>query len=163
MPYHAKNDGNYSRISIGGEVMKQPGGRVSHSMRARRTQPALPGATLPTAPIVAQHQQQGQTPTTIKRLNYGQRTLRKLLGLGILLEILYLALYPLLAGMTPRDDAAKQALLGLFPWLPRLYWTTALPAVAENVARIPWFTPLSAATSATNTGKANLLLGNVRE
>ena len=69
-----------------------------------------------------------------KRPHYGRRALLQLLSLGLLLEVLFLALYPLLAGVTARNDAAKQAVLGLFPWIPRLYWTTAFPALVQLLA-----------------------------
>lgn len=77
-----------------------------------------------------------------------------LIGLGLLLEVLLLATYPLLAAATGREDAAKQALLGLLPWLPRLYWTTTLPPLGEFVAHVPAF----ALSNGGVGGNANLLL-----
>lgn len=72
-----------------------------------------------------------------------------LLVLGALLEIIYLALYPLLAlitGVTPQTKTpqaqqvqlVQQALPGLFPWLPHVYWTNGLPALPEILASVSW-------------------------
>src|ERR1700676_3484712 len=101
--------------------MQQRPGRVraqgSASMRTKRTHPALPGATLPTAPIAARSREYLVEPQPTKRTNYGRRAIFQLLGLGICLELLFLAYYSLLAGAAPTNDAGKQALLGLFPWL----------------------------------------------
>lgn len=119
-------------------------------MRTRRTNPALPGATLPTAPIAARSRQYIVEPQPTKRPNYGRRAVLQLLGLGICLELLFLAFYPLLAGAAPSNDAGKQALLGLFPWLPRLYWTS--PAMQQLLAHL-------AAFNLSNVGgNANVLL-----
>ena len=75
----------------------------------------------------------------------------QLLGLGILLELLYLALYPLLVGASS-TTVAQQALLDVFPWLPKLYWTNALPVLAQLLAHI------SAFNVDTSGGNANLFL-----
>ncbi|GAC1380095.1 MAG: hypothetical protein NVS4B7_02200 [Ktedonobacteraceae bacterium] len=129
----------------------QPSSRdqVSSSLRKRRTQPALPAATLPTAPIVAHSR-----PDTIelfepksppKKLpRPGRRALLQLLLIGVISEVLFLALYPLLAGATAASNVAKQALTGLFPWLPQLYWTTKLPFLGHLLANIPLFDPANA-------------------
>ena len=100
-------------------MQRRPGrDRGSDSIRARRTQPALPGATMPTVSMVAPLQQyparlyEPQSPAK-KRPDYGRRALLQLLSLGALLEVLFLALYPLFAGVTSGNDAAKQALPGL--------------------------------------------------
>src|SRR5258708_34570263 len=66
--------------------------------------------------------------------------------------MLFLACYPLLAGLAPHNDPANQALLALLPWLTRLYWTTALPILAQLVSRLPIF------DLASTTGQANFLL-----
>ena len=47
-----------------------------------------------------------------------------MLVLGLVLALLYLALYPLLAGAVVGNDAVKHALFGIFPWLPRVFWTS---------------------------------------
>ncbi|MFL5693503.1 MAG: hypothetical protein ACJ795_17040, partial [Ktedonobacteraceae bacterium] len=114
----------------------------TYAMRTKRTQPALPGATLPTSPLVIAAQgyllqaYEPQAPLK-KRPNQLRRALLLLVGTGILLEALFLACYPLLAGLAPHNDAANRALLALFPWLTRLYWTTALPILAQLVSRLP--------------------------
>lgn len=76
----------------------------------------------------------------------------QLLSLGILLELLFLALYPLLVGAASSNNIAQQALLGVFPWLPKLYWTNALPALPQLLARI------SAFNVDNSGGSANLFL-----
>lgn len=71
--------------------------------------------------------------------------------MGLSLALLYLALYPLLDGAIPDHEAAKQALLGAFPWLAHLYWTEWTPAARL----ISYLAPFNMNTSA---GFANLLL-----
>lgn len=100
------------------------------STHARRTQPALPGAAVPTAQLVVPSQYLGtvEEPMAYKRPQVGRRILFTLFILGILLELLYLALYPLLVSAPISNDA----LLHLFPWLSRL---TALPFLAQGSTR----------------------------
>ena len=76
----------------------------------------------------------------------------QLLGLGILLELLFLALYPLLVGVASTNNIVQQAWQGLFPWLPELYWTNALPVLPQLLAHI------SAFNLGNSGGNANLLL-----
>ncbi len=139
-------------------MQQRPGSkdRSFYPPRSRRTQPALPGATLPTAPVPVRSQQYPIEPPTSpdRRPNYGRRALLAFIGLGLLLEVLLLATYPLLAEATSREDAAKQALLGLLPWLPHLYWTTTMPALVQLVAHIPAF----ALSNGGAGGNVNLLL-----
>src|SRR5947209_7480189 len=130
--------------------MQRPGREVSSSFRKRRTQPALPGATLPTAPVVAQP---GSPPAELyeprvqlKKSYTPRRALFQLLLIGTLVEVCLLALYPLLTAATTADDAAKQAVLGLFPWLPQLYWTTRLPFLNSWLAVVPFFQPANGST-----------------
>jgi len=108
------------------------GDRASRLIHLRRTRPALPGSTSPT---IAPTQNNVPQPTGKKRPDHTRRAISRLLGLGVLLEGLYLALYP---GIVVKNDAARQAILGLFPWLPRLYWTTWLP---HGLARISVIDP----------------------
>ena len=160
---HTIADDFFAFIWFGGETMQQhPGtdrrvgrGQSSSSIRARRTQPALPGATSPTASVVARSRppylvEPRKAPR--KRPNYGRRAVLQLLVLGILLELLFLALYPLLAGVAPTGNIAQQALLGIFPWLPKLYWTKAFPALPSVLAHI------SAFNVGSSGGNANLLM-----
>ena len=139
----------------------RPGGRDKslYPVRSGRTQPTLPGATLPTAPIATRSQSYpNELQTPAKNCpNYGRRALLTLLGLGALLELLLLAVYPLLAAATSRTDAARQALLGLFPWLPHLYWTSVLPFVVTALSHVPLFV-LAHEGLGTVGGNANLLL-----
>ncbi|HEY6409111.1 MAG TPA: hypothetical protein VIY29_16750, partial [Ktedonobacteraceae bacterium] len=130
-----------------------------YPVRSGRTQPALPGATLPTAPIVARSQQYPveRITSTKRRPAYGRRTLFVLLGLGVSIELLLLATYPLLSAVTSRTDAAKEALLGLFPWLPHLYWTAAFPFLVELLSHVPLLA-LTHTGSNAESGNANLLL-----
>jgi len=111
--------------------MKQnPDESASRSLRARRTQPALVGVTLPTTPLVTPQPRNGAPlprPTAKKRL--ARRAIWRLLILGLLLALLYLMLYPLFAGAILDHEPAKRILLGAFPWLRRLYWTAWTPAV----------------------------------
>ena len=130
--------------------------KESSSIRTGRTEPALPGATMPTVPTVTALQKyparlyEPQSPPK-KRANPARRALLQLLGLGFLLEALFLAFYPLLANITPESDAAKRALLATFPWIARLYWTTAFPELAHVLAQVPLF------DAATRSGAINFL------
>ncbi len=129
-------------------MQKRPDDRAT--VRSRRTQPALPGATSPTAPIVARPSRYAATLQPVRRRYSARRAVLRLLLLGAILELLLLALYPLLAG--PASDPVQRALLSAFPWQPRLYWTTALPGLAHLTSSISWLDPASAA------GMANLSL-----
>ncbi|MFL5626009.1 MAG: hypothetical protein ACJ788_10500 [Ktedonobacteraceae bacterium] len=134
-----------------------PNSGGSYSMRTKRTQPALPGATLPTTALQAASQGyplQSYEPHAPlkKRPNHLRRALLLLVSTGILLEVLFLACYPLLAALVPHNDAAERALLALLPWRTRLYWTTTFPQLASTVSRLPFF------DLATRVGQANFLL-----
>lgn len=126
-------------------------------MRQRRTQPALVGATAPTVPTFAQESAQTAGPYEPERP--GKQAARQarhalwLLALpGIGSIILWLALAPLLSLITPAGDPAKTALLRAFSWLPRLYWTNALPGIVQLLARALFF------QVTTTAGAAHLLL-----
>lgn len=145
--------------------MQNPGGRFSQSMQGKqrgqqtrgtrgtrttqRTQPALPGARLPTTPLAARSAIAANPRPERKpaQLRYGLHAAWKLVGLGLLLEILYLALYPLFAAVPAANSGGtQQTLIGLFPWLPHLYWTNALPVFSH----LPLLNPAG--------GNVNLLL-----
>ena len=131
--------------------MKQnPGESASRSHRARRTQPALVGVTLPTTPVTTPQLRNG-TPQPVAKKQPARGAMWKLITLGLLLSLLSLALYPLYAGAIPDHEAAKQALLGLFPWLTHVFWTTWPPAVRSINHLAPF-------NLGTPTGSANLLL-----
>src|SRR5260221_10255844 len=103
------------------------------STHTQRTQPALPGITLPTSPI-AVVQGRPYTPVPPARNMRTSRVIGPILFqlclLALLLEIIFLALYPLFAHVLfPRttSDPLQHALFALLPWLPQLYWSSALP------------------------------------
>jgi len=153
---------NWLFLMIGEDMQQHPRDQGSRSMRGRRTQPALPGVTLPTAPIVMQSQ--GNTalprpPIMKKRPLHAKRAALKLVGLGFLLALLYLAIYPLLAGAVAGNEAAKQAFFGMFPWLPHFFWTSWASFLVQGLNHIPVF-HLSSGDSSTAVGNgyANLLL-----
>src|SRR6266567_5230967 len=98
------------------ESMNQyPGDSSSRSLRARRTQPALPGITSPTTPIMMQARLSQRTdlpqPTIKKRPV--RRAQWRLLLLGLLLALLYLALYPLFASVALNHAYANLLLVFL--------------------------------------------------
>lgn len=138
-------------------MQRDPRNYTPRSLRGRRTQPALPGVTLPTAPIIAQSQSNAvlPQPPIKKRPRYARRAALKLLGLGALLAVVYLAMYPLLAGAVVDNGAVLQALSGVFPWLPRLFWTTWASFLVKGLNHISVF---SLGTSKGASGYANLLL-----
>src|SRR5579863_3323777 len=108
--------------------MKQnPGESASRSLRARRTYPALVGVTLPTTPVTTPQLRNGP-PQQVAKKQPARGAIWKLITLGLLLSLLSIALYPLFAGAIADHAAAKQALSGLYPWLPHLFWTAWSPA-----------------------------------
>src|SRR5579863_3670798 len=113
------------------EFMKQqPGENASRSLRARRTQPALPGVTLSTTPVTTPQLRNGTAPPqpqSAAKKRPARSAMWKLLSLGLLLALLYLALYPLFDGSILDHQPARQALLGAFPWVKHLYWTAWTP------------------------------------
>jgi len=135
-------------------MQQYPGNRVTRSAQDRRTQPALPAVTAPTVPITIDSNQYGapQQPSSKKRPHHARRAVLQLLGLALLLEAFSLALYPLLASATLKNDTVKHSLFAVFPWVPHLYWTTAFPTVSQALTRIPLFNP------STFAGSVNLLL-----
>src|SRR5215472_1536157 len=99
---------------LNGEAMQHPGDRVLDSIRKQRTQPALPGVTLPTTPIVAQPVHTTMTSRPARRTQRGESKVVILWGLALLLEGVYLALYPLLIGGTRANDPFRQAIESAF-------------------------------------------------
>lgn len=144
---------------IGEDMQQHPRDPRSRSVRRSRTQPALPRVTLPTAPIVMQAQRNPalpRSPMMKKRPQLAKQAALKLIGLGFLLALLYLAMYPLLAGAVAGNGLSKQALYGIFPWLPRLFWTSWASILVQGLNHIPVFN-LSSGTAGGNA-HANLLL-----
>ncbi len=112
--------------------------------RSRRTPRAHPEGTAPSATRL---HHRDRLP-----LQVGRRALLQLVGLGLLLELLYLTLYPLLAGGMSDHDPVRQALPDLFPWLLKLYWTTLWPALPRLLAHVSWL------NLGNSVGQANLSL-----
>ncbi len=136
-------------------MQQRPNQRIVDSSRSRRTQPALPGTTQPTTPVMS--------PTTPRPTGYSSRTTRigrtllSLFVFALVLELLYLALYPLIVAITSADSAGQQvqqAFPALFPWLPSLYWTNALPVLPQLLAHISWLD----ISNKTTSREANVLL-----
>ena len=118
-------------------------------MRARRTQPALPGVTLPTASIVVQAKLSSALPQPPSNTlpQHAKRAALKLAGLGLLLALIYLAMYPLLAGVG--NGPLNQAFFAVFPWLPHLFWTSWTPFLVQGLHHIPIFDLSSRGSSTT--------------
>jgi hypothetical protein len=76
-------------------------------------------------------------------------TLGLLSVVGLLLEGLYLALYPLLAEAEAANNLPQQVLRSLFPWLSQLYWTQRWPALWSALRHLP----LLGAAPATVAGR----------
>jgi hypothetical protein len=123
--------------------MQHPEYRVLDSMRKQRTQPALPGVTLPTMPIVAQPPHTTMTSRPARRTQRGGSKVVILWGLALLLEGVYLALYPLLIGGAQANDPFRQAIESAFPWVSMFYWTTRWPLLAQPFNHVPWLDPRS--------------------
>jgi hypothetical protein len=140
-------------------MQRRTSGGRARSVRARRTQPALPGVTLPTASIMVQQQGSAlpQSQTSKKQSKYTKRATLKLIGLGLLLALLYLAMYPLLSEIGNR--LLNQAYYMKFPWLPRLFWTSWASFFVQGLHHIPIFDLSNGVSSTTFVkGYPNLLL-----
>lgn len=127
------------------------------SIRTQRTQPGL-GVTRPTTPIVIT--QSPQAPRFAgqpgKNLYPGRRGAFLFLGMGVIVEVFLLALIPLLTQFTASNDPVQIALLNLFPWAPKLYWTTSLPLLLHLLAQVPVLNPT---TLQGNTTLVVLIVG----
>ncbi len=88
-----------------------------------------------------------------KRSQYAKRAALKLLGLGLLLVLLYLAMYPILAGAVAANGLAKRAPYGMFPWLSHLFWTSWASFLAQGLNHLPVLN-LSGGASSTIIGNA---------
>ena len=131
----------------------------TRSRRAHRTQPALPGVTLPTASVKVQQQSSAlqQSPRSKKQPQQAKQAAFKLLGAGLLLILLYLAMYPLVAALG--NKPLNQAYYVKFPWLPHLFWTSQASFLVQVLKHIPIFDLSNGATPTTSAnGYANLLL-----
>ena len=132
----------------------------ARSMRTRRTQPALPGGTLPTASIIVQQQRGSALPhpsMSNKQPQHAKRAALKLVALGLLLALLYLSMYPLVARVGNRP--LNQAFYTAFPWLPHLFWTSWASFLVQGLHHISIFDLSSGASSTTIVnGYPNLLL-----
>ncbi len=124
-------------------MQQHPGHRAIDSVRKQRTQPALPGVTLPTVPIVAQPLPPMTTFQFASKTQRGNGKVVVLWGLALLLEGLYLALYPLLTGGTQVRDSFRQAIEGLFPWVSIFYWPAHWPVLTQLFTSNPWINPQS--------------------
>lgn len=134
-------------------MQQRPENRGIDSIRMKRTQPALPGVTLPTTPIPGVASPTPPSPSQARKKQHTEVLIPlQLLGLGVLLEVLYLALYPLLANATSTPDTiVKHAIPGIFPWVTEFYWTTK-PLFSRLFVAAAWLNPT------TDTGRANLVL-----
>src|SRR6266699_1303042 len=104
-----ENAGNHD--ATGGNMQQYPGDWAPRPVRAPRTQPMLPGTTSSIAPTLVPAQKNMLSPPGKKRPDHVRQATLKLLALGVALEGLYLALYPLLASTNTKNAAAGQALL----------------------------------------------------
>jgi len=123
--------------------MQHPGHRAIDAMRKQRTQPDLPGVTLPTVPIVAQPLHTTMPFQSARRPQRGSGKVVVLLGLALLLEGLSLALYPLLIAGAQTSDPFRRASEHLFPWVAMFYWTKRWAVLTQLFTSIPWLNPLS--------------------
>jgi hypothetical protein len=77
---------------------------------------------------------------------------------GLVLEVLYLALYPFISLLQAPNDEVARAVLALFPWLPRLYWTLRWPALWQGALHLPLLATTSVQASAERLLLVLLLL-----
>lgn len=140
----------------GGNMQRRTSEDKTRSIRARRTQPALPGVTLPTASIRVQQQGSALPQSTMRKRQPRQakRAALKLIGIGFLLILIYLAMYPLFAAVG--NKPLNQAYYSKLPWLPHFFWTSWSPFLVQGLHHIPIF-DLTDNTLPT-AGYPNLLL-----
>ena len=113
--------------------------------------PATSVATSIVSPITFSSFMNAALPASITRkYRRGRDVLLRLFLLGICLEGLYLALFPLLAGNDPAHDPLFHAWHTFLPWIPLLLWTGRLPTQLR--LHLAWFDP------STLVGNANWLL-----
>ncbi len=121
-------------------MQQPPDQRTVDALRSRRTNPALPGVTQPTLILSPTTPRPGVPP--IRKTRYAWHLVLQLCLLGILLELLLLALYPLLVNITRTggNGAAlvQKALPDVFPWLPSLYWTHTFPPLLRLFSSVSW-------------------------
>ncbi len=137
-------------------MQQRPDQQTVDALRSRRTQPALPGVTQQSVPIISPTTPRPSAISARKTRN-SSPILLQLSLLGVIMELFFLALYPVLIGITRVDGSAKQvshALPTLFPWLPALYWTTAFPALPQLLSKVSWLNILNSTTG----NSANALL-----
>jgi hypothetical protein len=144
----------------GEDMQRRTGQDSARLMRVRRTQPALPGVTLPTDSIAVRRQQDSALPQSLvskKQLRHAKQAALKLFGLGLLLALLYLAMYPLLTEVGNRP--LNQAFCAKFPWLPHLFLISWPSFLVQRLHLFPIF-HLSSGVSPTTlvNGYPNLLL-----
>lgn len=135
--------------------MQQPPRQSTRSLRARRTNPALPGVPLTTTPVYvpAEPRQRWPQLPAGKRTSALRRVFFQLLLLGLLLSFCYWLLFPLFGAARP-DAFLARALPDALPWLADLAWTKQFPALVAGLAAFPW---LNAQRSAA-VAMANLAL-----
>ncbi len=139
-------------------MQQPPNQRTVDTLRSRRTNPALPGVTQPTLILSPTTPRPGVPP--VRKTRHAWRLILQLCLLGVLLELLLLALYPLLASITRTGNNAslvQQALPGVFPWLPSLYWTRAFPGLLQFFSSTPWLN-IQDKTTGANTFLSFLFL-----
>lgn len=146
-------------MTNGGAMQRRTNEDRTRSIRAHRTQPALPGVTLPTTSVKVQQPGTAlpQSPGGKKQPQHARQAAFRLFGAGFLLILLYLAMYPLFAALG--NKPLNQAYYVKFPWLPHLYWTSWASFFVQGLKHIPIF-DLSNGVSPTTpvNGYVNLLL-----
>src|SRR5262245_43540937 len=60
---------------------------------------------------------------------------------GVILEGIYLILFPLFIDPVASNDALQRALPGLWPWVPDFYWTRVFPQALDVLKQVAWFDP----------------------
>lgn len=134
--------------------MQQPPRPSTRSLRAGRTNPALPGVHLTTTPVyvpAAPRQRWPQLPAG-KRSSALRRAVFQLFFLGLLLNFCYCLLFPLFGEALP-DSLLARALPRTLPWLRGLEWTRQLPSLATGLVALPWLNAQkSAAVAMANLG-----------
>ncbi len=140
-------------------MQQPPSEQATRFPHAGRTNPALPGASLPTTPVdvpVAQRQRWPQLPAG-KRASTLRRIFFQLMLLGLLLGLCFVLLYPLFGEALPGSFVA-QALPRAFPWVTQFFWMRQLPQLVGVLAHVSWL-DLRAASPVAEANLALLVLG----
>lgn len=140
-------------------MQQLPHEQSTRSLRAGRTNPALPGVHLPTTPVYVPAAQRQRWPQLEagRRAPVLRRVLPRLLLVGVLLGFCCWLFYPLPGKALP-GSFVTQALPGAFPVQTNFLWTRQFPWLLTLLAHVSWL-DVQGASPVASANLALLLLG----